>query len=408
MEQFRNYTVSVIAVALLVISQALLATEPKRINLDWEVNKVALEEIDNNRTPSIQIAIGVGEKVVYEGAFGMADIENNVKATPASKYRTASIAKWFTATAAMRLAQAGKLELDEPIQSYCPQYPEKKWKITARHLLTHTSGIRHYIDYEKALASAANSAARSRIEMRALEESLSSYTRYTDVISPLNTFKNDELLFKPGTAWEYSSFGYRVLACVLQGAAGKSYVDIIKSEVFEPAKMADTMPDDAWAIIPGRVSGYHVENGTIRRADLRDVSENLPAGGYLSTASDLVRFAIAFDKTLLPNETKQLMSSPILETLDSDSEYSWRDAIPQEDKYGYGLMLFSKYESGMIGHSGRQTGGSAILVLFPQDDISIAVMTNAKGWNGYINFAMKIKAIVDKELQRTGSFNKTM
>lgn len=299
----------------------------------------------------------------------MADIENNVKATPASKYRTASIAKWFTATAAMRLAQAGKHELDEPIQSYCPQYPERKWEITARHLLTHTSGIRHYIDYEKALAAAANSAERSRIEMRALEESLSSYTRYTDVISPLNTFKNDELLFKPGTAWEYSSFGYRVLACVLQGAAGKSYVDIIKSEVFEPAKMADTMPDDAWAIIPGRVSGYHVENGMVRRADLRDVSENLPAGGYLSTASDLVRFAIAFDKTLLPNETKQLMSSPILETLDSDSEYSWRDAIPQEDKYGYGLMLFSKYENGMIGHSGRQAGGSAILVLFPQDDI---------------------------------------
>ena len=111
---------------------------------------------------------------------------------------------------------------------------------------------------------------------------------------------------------------------------------------------------------------------------------------------------------LLPDETKQLMSSPILKALDSDSEYSWRDAIPQEDKYGYGLMLFSKYEKGMVGHSGRQAGGSAILVLFPQDDISIAVMSNAKGWNGYINFAMKIKAIVDKELRGTASFNKTM
>jgi serine beta-lactamase-like protein LACTB, mitochondrial len=399
MEQFRDYAISAIAVLFLVNSGSLFAIEPKKINLDQEVEKAAIEEIGNTHTPSIQVAISVGDNVVYEGAFGMADIENNVKATSVSKYRTASIVKWFTATAAMRLARAGKLDLDEPIQSYCPQYPKKKWEITARQLITHTSGIRHYIDYEKELTAATTSAEKSRVEIKALEAALGSYTRYTDVLSPLKTFQHDELLFKPGTDWEYSSFGYRVLACVLQGAAGKSYVDVIKSEVFEPAKMVDTMPDDAWAIIPGRVSGYRVENGAIRRADLRDVSENLPAGGYLSTASDLVRFAIAFDKMLLPDETKQLMSSPILEALDSDGEYSWRDAIPQEDKYGYGLMLFSKYENGMVGHSGRQAGGSAILVLFPQDDISIAVMSNAKGWNGYINFVMKIKAIIDKELK---------
>lgn len=74
---------------------------------------------------------------------------------------------------------------------------------------------------------------------------------------------------------------------------------------------------------------------------------------------------------------------------------SWRDAMPSADKYGIDVMLFSKYEDGMIGHTGRQDGGSAILILSPKSELAIAIMTNAKGWNGYLGFAMKIKAIVE-------------
>jgi CubicO group peptidase (beta-lactamase class C family) len=297
----------------------------------------------------------------------------------------------------MRLAENGDLDLDKPVQTYCPQFPEKKWGITPRHLLTDTSGIRHYIDFEEAIGAAGCEAQKASLEMKRMEDTISSYTRYTDVIAPLDTFKNDPLLFKPGSDWDYSSFGYRLLACVLQGASNKSYVALMKKLVFEPAGMNDTVPDDAWAIIPNRVTGYRIERGkTIRRADMRDVSENLPAGGYLSTSSDLVKFAIAFDTDLLSEESKRLMSSPVVGDLDSNSAPFWQDAIPQKDKYGYGLMLFSKYEDGMVGHTGRQAGGSAILVLLPRKHLSIAVRTNAKGWIGYLNFVMKIKAIVER------------
>lgn len=403
MEKIKNYIISAVAIVVLIGSHCVVAKESRKKYLEQEVSKVAIDEIASTGTPSVQVAIGLGDEVIYEGAFGHADIEHKVEATPASRYRTASVAKWFTATAAMRLAKDGALDLDKPIQSYCPQYPEKKWEITTRQLITHTSGIRHYLDYESELAAVSSPEAKRAIETKALKEALSSYTRYTDVTSPLKTFDEDDLLFKPGTDWEYSSLGYRVLACVLQGAAKMSYVDAMKAMVFEPADMSNTVPDDAWAIIPNRVTGYRIDDGIVRRADLRDVSENLPAGGYLSTASDLIRFAIAFDKNMLLDSTKQLMSSPVLVELDSDSEPSWRDAIPQEDKYGYGLMLFSKYEKGMIGHSGRQAGGSAILVLFPKDDLSIAVMSNAKGWNGYLNFVMKIKTLIDSALQDDAS-----
>lgn len=239
-----------------------------------------------------------------------------------------------------------------------------------------------------------------------LRENLSSYTRYTDVVSPLNTFKEDKLLFAPGANWEYSSFGYRLLACSLQGAAKTTYSELMKTKVFNPSNMKNTEPDDSWAIIPNRVAGYRLRNGELRRADLRDVSENLPAGGYLSTASDLVRFALAFNNELVTVKTKQLMTAPVDVSIDSTSEPSWRDAIPQRDKYGYGLMLLSKYVDGMIGHTGRQAGASTIVVLVPKKELAIAVMTNTKGWNGYLNFVMKVEQLVTHHI-RSNTFKKS-
>lgn len=181
-------------------------------------------------------------------------------------------------------------------------------------------------------------------------------------------FKDDPLLFALGADWQYSSFGYRVLACVMQGAANMDYGSLMQKLIFEPANMQSTEADDAWKIISGRVAGYQISRGQpLRRANMRDVSENLPAGGYLSTASDLARFALAYNRFLVPSSVKAQMTNPARSIkLDYDTAKSWRDAIPSADKYGYGVMLFSKYEEGMIGHTGRQDGGSAILILVPK------------------------------------------
>lgn len=367
-------------------------------DLRKKIEMAAAVEIESSKTPSLQISIGKGEQVIFEGAYGLADIENNVIASSASKYRTASVAKWFTATAAMQLSLNGSLDLDAPIQKYCPEFPAKKATITARQLLTHTAGIRGYFDYEKALSETKNRAKIENLKMRKLREKASFYARYTDVLKPLDTFKDDPVIFTPGTDWAYTSFGYRVLACVMQGAVKMDYRRLMQNLIFTPADMQNTEVDDVWKIIPGRVSGYQIDRGEpIRRANIRDVSENLPAGGYLSTSSDLVRFALAFNHSLVPDSVKaQMTLSTRSIKMDTDTAKSWRDAMPSADKYAYGVMLFSKYEDGMIGHTGRQDGGSAILILSPKSELAIAIMTNAKGWNGYLDFAMKIKAIVEK------------
>lgn len=383
------------------VSPSQQPAEAAKKNWQDEIAAAAAKELQESGAPSLQIAVGHDGEVIFEGAYGLADVENDVAATPAARYRTASVSKWLTASAAMILVDQGALDPDVPIQTYCPQFPAKRWPITTRQLLTHTSGIRHYADYEAEFAQANSDSLRDDVERRRTRDQLGTYTRYTDVAAPLIGFKNDALLFEPGSGWTYSSFGYRVLACVMEGAAERPYRTIMKELVFEPAGMTDTVDDDSWAIIPHRVSGYRLVRGEpLRRAEMRDVSENLPAGGHLSTATDLVRFAQVFDsEKLLSTEATTLMSTPFGnnqgQTADSPS---WRDAIPSEKNYSYGVMFFPNADGTWIGHTGRQAGASAIIILVPDKNLSIAVMSNVKGWNGYISFTEAIRAIVAREL----------
>ena len=365
-----------------------------------EIELAIRAELEQSGVPSLQVAVGSKGEVIYEGAFGLADLEQNVVASVETRYRSASISKWLTATVAMKLVEHGTLDLDQSIQEYCPQFPRKRWPITARHLLTHTSGIRHYADYETEVAQATSDKERADIERRQNRDALGTYTRYTDVIAPLANFKDDLLVFEPGTDWLYTSFGYRVLACVIEGAAGRTYQSQLNAEVFEPIGMARTVSDDAWAIVPNRAAGYRLNRGEpIRRADMRDVSENLPAGGHLTTATDLVRFAQAFQAgQLVSPESVSLMTQGLSgKGMETENYASWRYAIPSHDKYAYGIMSFPNETQLWIGHTGRQAGASSIVVLVPEQEISIAVLTNVKGWGGYLSLVREIHAIVERD-----------
>ena len=373
----------------------------KQIEVNWQevITKMAIEELRQSGTPSLQIAIGFKDSILFENAYGLADIENNVKATIKTKYRTASVSKLWTATLTMMLVNQGKLNLDTPIQKYCSYFPEKDFAISTRQILTHTSGIRHYADYETQLSKATNAIDSMNVERSRMKDKLGTFTRYTNLSTPLDNFKNDPLKFKPGTDWLYTSFGYRVLGCIIEGASGKSYISLM-DELFQTANMENTTVDDAWAIVPNRASGYRIESDrAIRKADMRDVSENLPAGGHLTTASDLIRFVQAFYHEKFIDETSiKLMSTPYSDNLEIDTPSSWRDAIPSEHRYGHGVMIFPDGKTRKIGHTGRQAGASAIVYLIPESELSIAVMSNSKGWNGYITFTKKIEKVMTELL----------
>jgi len=340
-----------------------------------EVSQVASQAVETKRLAGLSVAIAKGDRI-WSAGFGKADLEQDVPVTAESLFRTASVAKWFTATAAMRLVESGDLDLDKPIQQYCPQFPQKPWPITSRQLLSHMAGIRH--NYGQNGEKPATDAERKAFDEAMRRERISGITRYTDVIQPLDLFKNDPLLFQPGTSTRYSSLGYRLLGCVLEGAAHKPYRALMRELVFIPAGMKSIVEDDAQAIIPRRVAGYSkTPDNTIVRAEFRDVSENLPAGGYLATAEDLARFVLAFRSgKLVSTATRdRMIEHPKL----ANGAPAPNPVGDPPYYYAIGIMVDPRDEQPAWFHTGGQSGASTLLFYFPKSDVTVALMTNMDG-----------------------------
>ncbi len=324
--------------------EAGVETERKRLNI-----------------PGLSVAIAVGNQIVYSNGFGMADLENSIPAKATTVYRTASIAKPMTAVAVMQLAERGKLDLDAPIQKYCLAFPEKNWPVTARQLLGHLSGVRHY---------------KARNESAGTEH-------FFTLTDSLKSFKDDPLLFEPGAKYSYTTFGYSVLGCAIEGASGMSYEEYMREQVWKPAGMEQTRVDDHFMIIPNRARGYvklrendlaqlsphlktRVKAGDILNAQLHDTSMKIPGGGIASTAVDLVKFAIAVqtDKLVKPETREQMWTSQ--KTKDG-----------KETGYGLGWGIGQTAEGmRLISHGGNQAGARSELSLLPAKGSVIAIMAN--------------------------------
>jgi serine beta-lactamase-like protein LACTB, mitochondrial len=357
-----------------------------------EISEVAIAALESNQLPGLSVAVSKGG-LVWSAGFGKADLEQDVPVTAQSMFRAASVAKWVTATAAMRLVEDGKLDLDAPIQRYCTQFPEKPWPVTSRQLLTHMAGIRH--NHGDNGEKRDTEAQRQALERLIQSEKSAQYTRHTDVIKPLDTFKNDPLIFQPGTQVLYSSLGYRLLGCVLEGAANMPYRKLMRELVFTPAGMKAMTEDDALALVPHRVAGYSkAPDDTLVRAAFRDVSENLPAGGWLSTSEDLVRFVLAFEsgKLVKPATRDQMLARPkLLDGAPAPNPFG-------NPKYYYGIGIMVGPVDGRSAwfHTGGQSGASALLYWFPDSEVAVALLTNRDGSAIREPLARKIEEIVSR------------
>jgi len=299
--------------------------------------------------------------------FGYADVENRVKATPQTTYRTASIGKPMTATAVMELSEQGSIDIDAPIQKYCLRFPEKQWPVTTRELLSHTSGIR-----------APN------------EESELYNTRHYDRVSDaLAIFERDPLTMEPGADFAYTTWGYVLLGCVLEGATGEEYRTLMKRMIFDPAGMSSTRDDDPRAIIPNRARGYIVENGVLKNSGWADMSSKLSAGGWVTTASDLVRFMAAWmDGKYVSVKTQTLMLTPYV--------------LPRHggtvDGYGMGWFLEDYHGSRVGFHGGGTPQVSGIAFFVPEKHIAIAGIFNVQNVSAATRVTL-VKNIADVVLR---------
>ena len=207
---------------------------------------------------------------------------------------------------------------------------------------------------------------------------------YTDVVTPLAMFKDDPLLHEPGTAYSYTTFGYNLIGCAVEGASGKPYVEFVRENIFGPAGMDRIRPDDAHAIIPNRAQGYLLrENGDLRNSDLADTSNKIPGGGFASTATDLVKFAIALrNGTLVAESTRIQMWTP-QKTSDGN-----------EISYGLGWRISERNGRKEISHGGGQPRVSTLIFLVPAKRVAVALMMNLEGVSGRVPLAREIADLV--------------
>lgn len=300
------------------------------------------------------IAVAIVENGVYEWTrgFGFADLENNVPASEHTLFRLGSISKSLTATAALELWERGKLDLDAPVQKYCPAFPQKPWPISTRQVLGHIGGIRHY---------------KSGENQADLE---GGNTKHFDdpIQAGLDFFKDDPLVAQPGTSFHYSTQGYTLVGCVIEGASGAKYVDFMRQNLLIPAQMEQTQADDRFAIIPYRTRFYRKkDSGTVQNADFLDSSYKIPGGGWLSSAEDIARFEVAIlNNKLIRRATRDLMWTPLKPS----------DGSPDAYALGWGWGKHNDQQVAGVGHDGGQQGTSTAFVIAPEQRAGVVVLTN--------------------------------
>ena len=310
--------------------------------------KAVASFMSENRVPGLSAAIVLDGEPRWSEGFGMTDLENLSPATSSTLFRLGSISKPISATAVLQLWERGKLDLDAPVQKYCPEFPQKEWPITTRQLLGHLGGIRHYSPDGK--GDVPEDSAR----------------HFSSMKESLQLFANDPLVAKPGTKFSYSTYGYTLIGCVFEGAASEKFKDYLRRNVFGPAGMEQTRDDDYFAVIPHRTRWYHKDkSGIVRNAGVLDSSYKIPGGGIISSADDMAKFeaAVLTDK-FIKRSTRDLMWTS-LKTTDG-----------KETGYGLGWGIVDKLGLHIFAHTGGQQGTSTAFALVPSRNAGVVLLCN--------------------------------
>ncbi|HEY9428297.1 MAG TPA: serine hydrolase domain-containing protein [Gemmatimonadaceae bacterium] len=301
------------------------------------------EWVAKDNLPGASVAVGIDGQIVWAEGFGWADLEQRVPVTSLTRFRIGSVSKPLTSVAVGLLYERGKVDLDAPVQKYVPSFPKKRWPISTRQLMGHVAGLRHYRG----------------------DEFLSS-EHYDNVLEGLEIFAHDSLLFRPGTAYSYSTYGWNLVSAVVESAAGEPFLDFMRREVFAPLGLRHTVPGYMASIVPDRVRFYEKDKeGRLVNAPYVDNSYKWAGGGFLSTPSDLVRFGFGMlDNELLKAETRKMLWTPLQLQSGKSTGYG----------LGWGVDTLDGHR--VVSHGGGSVGGTTAFMIFPDQRMVVAVTTN--------------------------------
>ena len=314
--------------------------------------------------PALSVAVYRGNDLAFAEAYGQVDLEFGVAATASHRFRLGSGAKPVTATLAAVMADEGIVDLDAGIGRYMPAIPQAHRATTLRQLLTHRGGIRHYLPRDSDRTAAGGS-----IDSR-------TYFSNADVLA---VFIDDPLIAVPGTTMSYSTFGYTLASIVLEEAGGTPFLELLQQKIAAPLGLASLDADAPRRVIPGRVRGYGRASAVREMPPVHGVWGNAPTnnpaykwagGGLIMTPSDFARFGAAH---LAPGVLPQRVLDRLFALQVPDSApplgLGWR--INRDSK---GRLRWH--------HAGGQEGARSSLVVYPDQQLSIAFATNATGTPG--------------------------
>lgn len=340
----KNCTITALFISFLLFSYSCQAQKSKDKQLAKSLDSLLSKQFNPNG-PGISLLVAKKGKIIYEKAFGSASLELSVPIRPEMVFNLGSITKQFTAVAILQLVEKGKISLQDSLQKYVPDFPSKGYPITIENLLTHTSGIKDYmqIDYPEPYME------RRDFSPKVL----------------IDSFKSLPLEFEPGTKFHYSNSGYFLLGFIIERVTAKTWQDYLQENIFTPLGLTNTYTDHPNAIIKNRVYGYKKEDQHFEKADYWSATISYAAGGLLSSVEDLYKWQ------------KGLYAYQILRKETLDKAFT-NFKLKNGTTTGYGYGWFLKDISGIksIEHGGAITGFLTNEIYYPAEDIYVVSLFN--------------------------------
>jgi CubicO group peptidase (beta-lactamase class C family) len=312
----------------------------------------------------------VDGQLVFSAGVGTADLQTGLAQDARTVHGIGSISKTQAVVAVMQLVEQHKVRLDDEIQVYAPWFPRKQRAITVRQLLTHTSGIRHYRDGEFG------------------PNDVNSFRHYDTYEESTRYWRDESLLFDPGTHWSYSTYGTSLMQAIVETASGLDFERYLTDHIWRPAGMADTRLDISARIVPRRGQGYqHGKRGVLENAPNEDVSYKYAGGGVISTDEDLCRFGRALNAGLLlkPESLAEMYRLQLPADIPLTEEEQEANAKLPPARLGrprgmrQGLIFNIEQDvlgRQYVGHSGGVKGVSSRFIDFTQQGVVVALHFN--------------------------------
>ncbi|MEO0340668.1 MAG: serine hydrolase domain-containing protein [Bacteroidota bacterium] len=320
------------------------------------------EMVQEENIVGLSISISLDDTLIWSAGYGYSDLEKQTPIDPSETvFRITSIAKPFTTTILGRLYEEGKIDWTKSLYHYVPDFPKKRYDFTLQQLALHRAGIRHYHWYE------------------------GENKKPLSIEQGLKKFKRSRLRFEPGTEYLYSSYGYNLLGVAMEKASGQSYEQLLAEYITRPLQLEHTIADDA-DYKNLRTSGFFTTKGKgkVWEAEAVNMYMKLPCGGILSTSEDLVQFgnAYSYGRILQENTRQTILLEPTL---------------PDGKKVGYSMgwgLTIDKQGRKIISHTGGNTGAVCRLIVYPDQKLSIAVVSNTFGID-YLKFIRNLSSIAN-------------